>query len=101
MTELIQVCNTNQYVSAYKVVWMDFYNRSNFLTTILKKKLVVINKYQLFESCLKYEGTIDYQLSVLTNSVTYGDDLLKPNMTVQAQCVALLLLPKKLHKKRI
>ena len=93
---MIKVCNTNQYVSVYKVVWTDFYNWSNFLTTFLKVKLQVINKYQFFKSCSEYKGTIKCQSFALTNSVTYNDELLKPTMTVQvqAQLIALSLVPK-------
>ena len=40
-------------------------------------------------------------MSGLTDSVTYDDGLLKPNMAVQAQQIALSLLPKKLYKKGI
>ena len=62
-------------------------------------KLQGINKYQLFESCLEYEGTIECQLCALTDSVTYDDNLLKPNMTVQAQHIYLLLLLKNVYEK--
>ena len=58
MTELIKVCNVNQYVSAYKYVWTDFYNWNTFLTKIFKAKLDTIKKYQLCESCYKNAGTI-------------------------------------------
>ena len=82
LAKLIQVCNTNQYFSAYKVVWTDFYNWSTFLTIYLRVKLKAINKYHLFEFCSKNGGTVECQSSALTNNVTYDDDLLP--MTVQA-----------------
>ena len=70
------------------------------MTTIFKVKLKAINIHQLFESCSKNEGTIECQLSGLTDSVTYDDDLLK-SMPVQVQQIALLSKPKQLYKKRI
>ena len=85
----------NQYFSAHKIVWTDFYNWNNLLNTFLKVKLKAIKEYQLFEFCSEIEGTIECQLSSLTDSVTYDDNLLKP-MTVQAQQIALLLKPKHL-----
>ena len=39
VTELIKVYNVNQYVSAYKCVWTDFYNWNTFLNKIFKAKL--------------------------------------------------------------
>ena len=67
---------------------------------LLKVKLKAIKEYQLFESCSKNEGTIECQLSGLTDSVTYDDDLLK-HMIVQAQQISILLKPKQLYKKRL
>ena len=94
LTELIVVCNVNQYVSAYKVVWTNFYNWNNFLNTFLKVQLKAIKKYQLFESCSRNDGTIECQSSGLADCVMYSDDLLKPNMTIQALQIALWLKPK-------
>ena len=70
------------------------------MNTFLKAKLKAIKKYQLSESCSQNEGTIECQSSGLTDSVSYDDNLLKSNMTVQAQWVALSMLPKKLYKKQ-
>ena len=82
-------------------MWTDFYNWNNFYNTFLKAKIKAIKKHQLFASCSRNDGTIECQLSGLTNNVTYDDDLLKPTMTVQAQCIALLLKPKELYKKSL
>ena len=54
----------------------------------------------MFESCSIYEGTVECQSSALNDSATYSNELLKL-MTIQAQCIALSLLPKKLYEKRI
>ena len=56
-----------------------------FLDYLFEGKLKAINKHQLFESCLENKGTIECQLSGLNDSVTYDDELLKPNLIVQAQ----------------
>ena len=53
LTELITVCNLNQYVSAYKCVWTDFYDWNIFLNKLFQPKLEAIKKYQLFEACYK------------------------------------------------
>ena len=51
LTELIKVCNINQYVSAYKCIWTDFYDWNIFLNKLFQPKLEAIKKYQLFEAC--------------------------------------------------
>ena len=101
MIELINVCNVDQYVSAHKCVWTDFYNWNTFLNKTFKAKLDAIKKYQLFESCFKNTGTVQCQLSGLPDSVTYNDNLLKSNMTLKAQRKVLSSKPDKLHKKPI
>ena len=44
LTELIKVCNINQYVSAYKCVWTDFYDWNIFMNKILNPRLEAIKK---------------------------------------------------------
>ena len=100
LTELITVCNLNQYVSAYKCVWADFYDWNIFLNKMFQPKLEAIKKYQLFQSCYKNKATVQCLLSCLPDCVIYDDDLSK-TMTVNAQQNVLLSKPDKLYKKRI
>ena len=103
MTELIKVCNINQYVSAYKCVWTDFYDWNIFLNKIFKPKLEAVKKYQLFESCYNNKATVKCISLGLPDRVIYNNDLsrINPTMTANAQQKVLLLQPNKLYKKRL
>ena len=101
MTELSKVCNINQYVSAYKCVWTDFYDWNIFLNKLFQPKLEAIKKYQLFEACYENEATVKCLSSCLPDCVIYDDDLSKPTMTVNAVQKVLSSKPDKLYKKRI
>ena len=82
LTKLIRVCNLNQYVSAYKCIWTDFYDWNIFLNKLFQPKLEAIKKYQLFEACYENEATVKCLSSCLPDCVIYDDDLSKPTMTV-------------------
>ena len=103
LTELIKVCNINQYVTAYKCVWTDFYDWNNFLTRIFMPKLEAAKKYQLFESCYNNKATVKCILSGLLDRVIYDNDLsrINPTMTANAQQKVVLLQPNKVYKKRL
>ena len=58
LTELIRVSNINQYVSAYKCIWTDFYNWDTFLNKLFQPKLEAIKRYQLFPSCYENKATV-------------------------------------------
>ena len=45
LTELIKVCNINQYVATYKCVSTDFYDWNVILNKIFKPKLEAVKKY--------------------------------------------------------
>ena len=92
LTELIKVCNINQYVTAYKCVWTDFYDWNNVLTRIFKPKLEAVKKYQLFESCYDNKATVKCILTGLPDRVIYDNDLsrINPIMTANAQQFFLL-----------
>ena len=100
LTELIRVCNINQYVSAYKCIWTDFYNWDTFLNKIFQPKLEAIKKYQLFEACHDNEAIVKCLSLCLPDSVIYDDDLSK-TMTVNAVQKVLSSTPDKLYKKPI
>ena len=59
LTELITVCNINQYVSAYKCVWTDFYDWNIFLNKIFQPKLEAIKNI----NCLNHVTKIRPQFS--------------------------------------
>ena len=94
---MIKVCNINQYVSAYKGVWTDFYDWNIFLKKIFKPRLEAIKKYQLLEACYKNKATVQCLLPGLPDCVIYDNNLLKLTMTVNLFSAK----PNKLYKNRI
>ena len=94
MSELIKVCNQNEYVTCHKVDWKVFDNWNEYYD-IYFNKLEAIKKYQIFQAGNKFNGMVECYEPNLDDVDPVQDFLLKQDLPAIVPDK-----PNKLYKER-